>query len=347
MRLPVLSLVLILAGLLARPAPAPAFEVEAHRLFAVPAPRARLAILSATDIELFAPLIEAFQAANPQVEVDYTVATSAELMKAIEDEGLPFDLVMSSAMDLQTRLANDGRTQPYRSAVTQQLPAWANWRDHVLAFTQEPAVMVFSPAAFAGLEIPRSRQALITLLRANPDRFRGRIGTYDVRSSGLGYLFATQDARSSEIYWRLTEVFGRIGTRLYCCSAQMIDDVSSGRIAVAYNVLGSYARAHQDLGEKIIIVEPEDFTTVMLRTAVIPANAPDPALAGGFIDFLLQTSWSSQAPQAFPFPPVQSEGFSGSQSLRPIPIGPGLLVFLDRLKRQRFLQEWSDAMLQR
>ena len=43
-------------------------------------------------------------------------------------------------------------------------------------------------------------------------------------------LFATQDARATETYWRLTEVMGRVGAKLYCCSGQMIDDLRVGRV---------------------------------------------------------------------------------------------------------------------
>ena len=70
------------------------------------------------------------------------------------------------------------------------------------------------------------------------------MGTYDLRKSGLGYLFATQDARATETYWRLIEVMGQLETNLYCCSSDMIDDVISRTFFFAYNLLGSYAGYH-------------------------------------------------------------------------------------------------------
>ena len=79
-------------------------------------------------------------------------------------------------------------------------------------------------------DFPRTRQELIRKLRENPARFKGKIGTYDLRQSGLGYLFATQDARGTETYWRLTEVMGQLETNLYCCSSDMIDDVVSEKL---------------------------------------------------------------------------------------------------------------------
>jgi len=320
------------------------FEIESLTNYPVDQPRLQLRIISTADTKLFEPLVLAFQRQNPQVEVEYTAVSSTQLMQAISIEGAAFDVAISSAMDLQIKLANDGFTQAHRSDAVNLLPDWGRWGDLVFSFTQEPASIVISPDAFDGLPIPKTRQDLITVLRNNPARFQGRIGTYDVRSSGLGYLFATQDARTSETYWRLTEVMGRLGTRLYCCSSDMIEAVASGEIAVAYNVLGSYAAARDDLSDRIEIIAPTDFTTLMLRSAVIPANAANPDLAGDFIDHLILSAWSDAGASYFPFPELVRE--TGVTSLRPIRLGPGLLVFLDDLKRRSFLQEWEAAVLQ-
>lgn len=344
MRIALLSLLL---GALATLA-AHSFEIEDETLFEVPNAQQRLSIISTADTNIFSPIIEDFQRGRPQIEIEYVTASSTELMRAIASEGEAFDLAISSAMDLNTKLSNDGMTMPHISDVTGQVPDWARWRNHVFAFTQEPATFVISPAAFSGLPVPETRQQLITLMRDHPDRFRGKVGTYDIRSSGLGYLFATQDARSSEIFWRLTEVMGSLDARLYCCSGDMIEDVASGRIAVAYNVLGSYARAREDLADRIEIIEPEDFTMVMLRSAVIPQTSQNPDVAGDFLDYLLDLSWSPDArPMAESplFGPRQRQDRENA-ARRPIRLGPGLLVYLDALKRERFLREWQDAILQ-
>ncbi len=337
----IVTLLAALAGFSGR---AGAFEIEAHRVFEAAPGGPVLRILSTTDIEIFEPMLLEFQRRFPETTIDYTVAGSTEVMRALTEEREAFDVALSSAMDLQTKLANDGMARRHVSEATERLPDWANWRDQVFAFTQEPATVVISPAAFEGLELPRTRQALITLLRAHPERFRGRVGTYDIRTSGAGYLFATQDARTSETYWRLMEVMGGLGTRLYCCSGEMITDVSEGRLAIAYNVLGSYALPRQQAGEAIEIIAPEDFTTVMLRLALLPSASDSPELGAAFVDFLLSTAWSGSTPPYYPFPTLDSEAVAAMPSLRPIRIGPGLLVYLDALKRQGFVDAWLDAL---
>ena len=301
-------------------------------------------VISTGDLAVFEPFILQFQAENPTIGIDYYVTSSAELHSAIQGGGV-FDVAISSAMDLQFQLANDGAAQAYASAVTEALPVWARWRNQVFAFTAEPAVAVISREKFADLQRPKTRQELIALLRQNPDAFENTIGTYDVRSSGLGYLFATQEARNSDTFWRLSELMGTRGTELYCCSSQMIDDVASGRLTLAYNVLGSYAAERIARDDRLEILEMEDYATVMLRTALIPATATETQGAALFIDALLQEGLRD-APTVWALPPLGAADTPEARAYGPIRLGPALLVYLDKLNRDAFLRAWSDAMVQ-
>ena len=323
-----------------------AFEREDEKLFNVENSRTQLRILSNTDLEYFEPLIQAYQNRNPNVGVLYTVASSKELFNAINNEQANYDVVISSAMDLQMKLVNDGLAQPHNSNVAEQMPAWARWRNLLFAFTQEPAVLLISRAGMDELQLPQNRQELISLLRDNPDHFKGRIGTYDLRISGAGYLFATQDARQSDMFWRLAEVMGALSPKLYCCSSEMIDGLQSGEIVLAYNVVGSYASAVLEHDRDGAIVPLSDYTHFMLRTALIPATAKQPELGGSFIDFLIDAQGRRLINEAAGLPPVDEVALAGSQHFRPITLGPGLLVYLDKIKRRRFLKEWTDAMVQ-
>ncbi len=301
-------------------------------------------VISTGDLAVFEPFILQFQAENPAIGIDYYVTSSAELHAALK-AGSVFDVAMSSAMDLQFQLANDGLAQPYTSPVTEALPAWARWRNQVFAFTAEPAVAVISRDRFAGLARPKTRQELIALLRENPATFENTIGTYDVRTSGLGYLFATQEARNSDTFWRLSELMGLRGTELYCCSAQMIDDVAAGRLTLAYNVLGSYAAERIARDNRLEILQLEDYATVMLRTALIPATATETAGAALFLDRLLQEGMRETS-SVWALPPLAAAETPEGRAYGPIRLGPALLVYLDQLNRDAFLRAWSDAVVQ-
>jgi len=297
-------------------------------------------ILSSTDTSFFAPIIEDFIATSPNTSVEYLVTGTVDLDQVFRAGPEQFDLVISSAMDLQLKLVNDG----FSSAVVNvEHPAWAQWHNSLFAFTSEPAAIVINRRAFHDLRVPSSRQDLIQLMRDHPDRFEGRVGTYDVRQSGLGYLFATQDARASETYWRLTEVMGRVGAKLYCCSGQMIDDLRSGDLIMAYNVLGSYAKAQADTSDDLMVILPSEFPTTMMRTILASAAAPDLQRADSFVRHLLNLQSIGDS-RIFPLPPLAgSEDF---QTQRTINLDPALMTYLDKMKREAFIREWEDAIVQ-
>lgn len=323
-----------------------AFEVEAQKTYSTPAGTETLRILSTADIDVFEPIIMEFQRLNPSINIEYVVSSSAQLMKAIYTEAATFDLAISSAMDLQTKLANDGFAQLYSSDATATLPSWAKWRNQIFGFTQEPAVLVISETAFADIPIPSTREELIEVLRDHPDHFKGRIGTYDVRTAGLGYLFATQDSRNTESFWRLTEVMGRLDTKLYCCSGGMITDIAEGKLALAYNVLGSYAVSRQLDTPGIRVIPLDDFLGVMLRTALIPQEAKNPAGGGKMIDFLVTLGTRPELTAKTGLPPISAEMANIGTGARPIRLGPGLLVFLDTMRRETFLRSWMNSIVQ-
>ncbi|WP_406645005.1 ABC transporter substrate-binding protein [Aliisedimentitalea scapharcae] len=299
-----------------------------------------LTIISSTDTDLFAPLVRAFIAQNQDIAIEYLVTGTADIDKRFRQTPNAFDIAISSAMDLQFKLANDGYA---RTLDDISYPRWAQWRQSLFAFTSEPAAIVINRAAFEGRPIPQSRQDLIEALRARPDFFRNRVGTYDVHQSGLGYLFATQDARSSETFWRLMEVMGSLGVRLYCCSGDMIDDLSDGTIVVAYNVLGSYAKAHADSQDVLEIVLPSDFPTTMMRTALVSRASGEWLAAERFIQFLV-TYQSNPIEGVRTLPPL-NDGKSGVDRAT-IALDPALMTFLDTLKRNKFLSEWESALIQ-
>jgi iron(III) transport system substrate-binding protein len=294
-------------------------------------------------------LIDGYRRRYPAVAVVYHQATSRSVYQAVESDqavdGGRYDLAISSAMDLQIKLVNDGLALAHRSVETARLPRWAIWRDRIFGFTREPAVIIYNTAAFEGQVVPQSRFELVNLLRREPERFKGRIATYDPNVSGLGYLFATQDSLQSDTYWRLMEIFGNLSARLSCCSSEMIDQVAGGEIDLAYNVLGSYAQAERAAGAPIGIVLPQDYTLLMVRTALIPTGSDNRRAAADFIDFLVSEEGQRIIDRDAILSPALPE--EAETTLLPVRLGPGLLVYLDALKRRAFLSEWASAVAER
>lgn len=325
-----------------------------------PAPgqeRQVLTLETATDLAAFEPLIRDFQRIAPDVTVRYREFITNSLFERARNECLAersgADLLITSSVDHLVVLANEGCALAHRSPETLAAPAWTRWRDEVFGFTFEPAVIVYNRALLKPEDVPRTRLALIELMREQPARFAGRIGGYDIARSGIGYLFAAFDARNALIYGRLIEGFGRTRIVTQCCSSDLIEALGRGELFIGYNILGSYAYSAQKAGAPIGIVIPHDYVLALSRGVVIPSRSRQPELARRFLDYLLSErgqrvvqreafffGLNGSVPEGVEAPP----GGLASGTLRPIVIGPGLLPTQDRAKRERFLREWQNAL---
>jgi ABC-type Fe3+ transport system substrate-binding protein len=258
------------------------------------------------------------------------------------------DLLLSSAADQLVKLVNDGCAQPHRSVATAALLPERNWRDEVFGITDEPAVIVYNRDLVPPGEVPRTRFDLIDLLRPADSRYAGRVATYDIERSGVGYLFAFTDSQQATTFGSLIEAFARSGAVATCCSAEIIEGVADGRYLIAYNVLGSYALNRVEEDPRLAVVAPEDYTLVLSRAAMIPIGAPNPSAAGLLVDFLL--SEAGRAALAAQHLLVREKAVvlpdDQGSLYRPIPLSPVLLLGLDKQKRAAFLDRWRATFAQ-
>ncbi|SBS36134.1 hypothetical protein MAQ5080_03364 [Marinomonas aquimarina] len=314
-----------------------------------------LYIHSTLDMTSFRPLLERFVAIHPDVRIGYIDVNTLELyyLTVSETAQPTASLILSSAMDLQLKLVNDGFTQAYQSSETDRLPRQAKWRDEVFAFSYEPVVMMVNKNAFAAGAIPEDRQSLLSYIRQQDDKVAGRMGTYDIRTSGVGYLMASQDARQADATWgRMLEAFGSHGVKTYCCSSDIIDDVATGELVVGYNLLGSYAAQRANADDNLEMIIPKDYTLMLMRTAVIPKRADNPQDAGRFLDFLLSDEGQALMTSEellYPIRPDQEAThfampLGPTRTIRTVDLDQQLLVGRDLVKQRRFIRSWELAL---
>lgn len=306
----------------------------------------RMHVRGATDVEVFGPVLEAFVATFPEFRITFEAWNTNDLYRAAaadcRAEATAVDLLVSSAVDQLVRLVNDGCARPHRSLATTALAPEANWRDEVFGVTREPVVIVYNRDLVPASEAPHSRFDLIDLLRPADSRYAGRVATYDIEASGVGYLFAFTDSQQATTFGSLIEAFARSGAVATCCSAAIIEGVAEGRFLIAYNVLGSYALDRAEEDPRLAVVAPEDYTLVLSRAAMIPKEAPNPTAAGLLIDFML----SDRGRAVMAAQHLLVDGESGvlpddkGSLYRPIPLSPVLLLGLDQQKRAGFLARW-------
>lgn len=315
-------------------------------------------VYSSLDETIAQPLINAFRESHRLVGIDYHELLTQEIYERIVEEsdtGHPTaDLAFSSAMDLQVKLGNDGLAQPLDLVEAAPLPAWARWRDTVFGVTFEPAVIIYNKAAFTDREPPKSHGALTAFLTDNETEAYGRVGTYDVERAGLGLFFLARDREHNSDIWKLFSALGAAGVKLYSNSSAIVERVADGRFMLGYNILGSYAAAWARTAPDLGIIFPEDYTVVMTRTALVPKAATAPDLGAAFLDFMLSPAGQKVLAEKVGLPAlnprVDGENTASrmhkvyGDRLRPIPVGPALVVYLDQVKRQRLIERWNEAL---
>ncbi|WP_298017240.1 extracellular solute-binding protein [uncultured Castellaniella sp.] len=343
----------LMLGLLLGALPAPArAQVQTTRYPAPHTPTVTLTIAGPTDTPVFAVLARAFQRSRPDVAIVYHEVGSLELYEQTVSGALPpSDLLISSAEDLQLRLANDGYARRYDSPDTQRLPAWASWHSEVFGFTFEPIVMVYNTDHYTAETAPRSRTELLrTLERQGP---HARIGTYDITRSSVGHLLATQDEMISSNFWGMTNALGRVGVRLSADTRDILDQIEAGQLDLGYNVLGSYVRAYRSRYTRLGVIIPDDYQLMLTRSALILRTAREPRAAEAFIDWLLSPDGQAVIERdaglgALPeldadAGDAQPDGDAAAHApsiIQPIALNPALLVGLDQQRHARFLQNW-------
>lgn len=353
-------------------------EDEGATVTVFPAPageRERLVIDSATDTVLFAPAVRDFQRRHPHASVHYADRQSLDIharalaharlgpAESGRRPGNP-DLLISSSLDLQTQLANDGHVLPHHSEQTRDLPEGAHWRHEVFSLGAEPVVMAYQPRLLPAARAPQTRSQLLALLRERGSPLHRRIGMYDAALSGLGYLLATQDARLDSTAGVLLAAMGAAGVVLGGPIVPLLEQLDQGRLALVYNVPASYAQARIAAGSGLRVIYPQDYTLLTTRAAVIPATGGQAALARQFLDGLLSPPGQALLSRETGLLPIREAVGAGrdgralaagtdspaspsgvrTAAWRPLVPGLGLLVYLDPLKRQRFLQAWRAAV---
>jgi iron(III) transport system substrate-binding protein len=339
-------------------AAAPGDPATSPQLVSAAEAEGKVVVYSTTDSASVAAMLKDFAALHPKITVEYNDMNSTELYNRFVSEAAAgvgsADVLWSSAMDLQIKLANDGYTQTYLSPEASKLPGWAVWKNEAFGTTYEPIAFVYSKRLLKPEEVPQSHADLVKELKANPARFKGKLTSYDPERSGLGFLLITQDLLADKGFWDTARAYGSAGPKLYTSTGAMMERIQSGEHLIGFNMIASYAVQKQKKDPSLGIVFPKDYTLIMSRIALLPKAAKHPNAAKVFLDYLLSargqkvlaTGGSIYALR----PEVEGDlGVAGvtkalGPAVRPIPVGPSLLEYLDQTKRLDFLKRWQQAL---
>lgn len=316
----------------------------------------KLVIYGATDSKATQPLIKDFSALYPGITVEYNDMNSTEVYNRFISEaaagGNTADVMWSSAMDLQVKLASEGHAMAYKSVEASKIPGWAVWNDMAYGTTFEPAAIVYNKRLVDAKEVPQTHAEFAKLITA--EKFKDKVTTYDIEKSGVGFMFMTQDAQDYPQFPVLAQALGTARVRVQSSTGTMLERISSGENLIGYNVLGSYALVRAKTDPSIGIVLPKDYTLIISRVQFINKAAKNPNAAKLWIDYMLshrgQTVIANESKLYAIRADVKGETTSadlikliGEKNIKPVPVGPAVLTYLAPAKRMAFLKQWKET----
>src|SRR4029078_8753307 len=217
-RLSPLVLSAIVAPVFAQTVPA-GYPADYAQTIAAAKKEGKVVIYSALDTKAAHPRIKNFNALYPDIKVEYNDMNSTEMYNRFIAESASgqggADVMWSSAMDLQVKLVDDGQAMTYASPEASKLPTWAVYKNQAYGTTYEPAVFIYNKRLLTGDDIPQDHAAFAKVINTKIDKFKGKVTTYDIEKSGVGFMFAVQDAKYFAGMKELEKGFGATNYKVY------------------------------------------------------------------------------------------------------------------------------------
>jgi iron(III) transport system substrate-binding protein len=318
----------------------------------------KVVIYSTTDTASAGPLVNDFKALYPGIAVEYNDMNSTEVYNRFISEraanSASADVLWSSSMDLQIKLVNEGGAMTYASPEIASLPSWAVWKNEAYGTTYEPIAIVYNKRLLTGDEIPQSHADLVRVFTQKADKLKGKVTTYDIEKSGVGFMLMAQDSKYIPNFPEFLKALGAVQPRVQSSAGTMMERISSGENLLGFNIFNSYAALRAKKDPSIGIVLPKDYTLVMSRVMFASKTAKNPNAAKLWIDYILSKRGQAIVANAAELGSIRSDvqgemTAAGYQkqlgaNLKPIPVSADLLGYLDQAKRLEFLKQWQAAM---
>jgi iron(III) transport system substrate-binding protein len=330
------------------------------RLIAAAKVEGKVVVYSVLSNAAAAPLVKDFRALYPEIEVEYDGEKgSTEMADRFAGEIAggkdSADVVWSSAMDLQMRFVQQGYASTYRSPEASHLPLWANYRDQAFGTTFEPIAFVYNKELVQGAEIPHDHAGFARLIASRGARFSGKVTTFDIEKSGVGFMFAVADSQQMGDLPGFLGALGSVDVQPSAGTGVMLSKINSGDYLLGYHLMGAYAmaRAKKDLPNLGVIL-PTDYTLVLSRVMFISKRARHPNAARLWADYLLSRRGQKIIGDALELFTVRTDVDAQytaaalmrqlGQSARPIALSPDMATYLDEPKHTAFITRWNTGI---
>ena len=310
----------------------------------------KLVIYSAAERRYCEGLIAGFSRRHPRITVEFCFGISVALHQRYLAElaaGLPSaDILWSSAMDLQMSLVLEGKALACPSTEARALPAGAVYRDLAYATTLEPLLTLVNRDCFDVSVAAGSLDEIAAAISRDPAKLYGRVASFDIESNGVGFLALLQESRRSADFGVCLQALARCKPKIFGSNPPLVEEVASGRAALGYHVLGSYALRAVAANPSLAVAASHAPLLAVSRVALISSCAPHPHAAKLFIDYLLSRDGQQQLRDAglFPIRTDVNAAPPGSMNASLLRIDQGCGELLDAGRRRELLELWRSTI---
>ncbi|MFI5960485.1 extracellular solute-binding protein [Cryptosporangium sp. NPDC051539] len=241
------------------------------------------------------PMIKAFEAANPGIEVRSLTLGNQEMFQRYETEvasgGSTADVVMSSDAVGWLSFLRGGNVADYTDPNTPNLPDYALLGKGVYAFSEDPVIAVFNKAV-----LPENKQptSMAELAKMAP-QLDGKIGATAISNViQFGATSAYLD-KYGDAGWQTLE---RIGAHagLESDNGPLVTKLAQGQYAAAFFVSGAVrAFIVGDVAKVVNYRYLTDGTPLLPRAAAVTSQAKHPNAAKVWLNWLLSTKGQEAA----------------------------------------------------
>ena len=252
----------------------------------------KLVIYSTLDRPSAEPLLSAFKAKYPFIDLQYIELGTIALYNRYVSEraaGAPTaDILWSAAPDLQYMLVLNGSAQPYRLTVYDKIPEDAKYRDLAYVSSYTLAAPIYNAEKIPKDLAPRSLTDLLKLLTQRKDLFPPRsIAAFNIEASAFGLVFTYYQYKAEpELIRDIISAAGSIGVVLQASTGPQIEMVKTGQAIVSLSLIANYAFREAKTDPRVGVFVPSDLAILVPRVMFITKEAKNPNAAKLFLEYV-------------------------------------------------------------
>lgn len=317
-----------------------------------------LLVYSIMSEKNWAPVLEGFKAKYPWIEVSTADLGAYEVFERYYTESAgkarTGDMIITAAPDGWVKFVQKGEVQPYVSVEDANIPELGKIDKGVYAVSTDPMVFVWNKALLP--EPPKTMAELVSMIEAEPDKFAGKLVSYDAAGEGFGYgLNWYYTKAKGDEGWKTLEVIGSTKPTILTSGGKMIDAVLSGEAILGYFVSNITVQPRlAEAGQLLDYAFVPDAQLVVVRGMAVTKNAASPNSAKLLLDYILSsegqlafskgglTAYRADVADQSPLHLAQvSKAVGGDQNL--IFSRPEADI-ADQAKHDEFIARWQKAL---